>query len=116
MDELATNQPTRIVQKPFEALDCRLIERSCCNVEYTADIQLILADVIQDEIQITKLHRENFSPYSRFCRIFRPTVEELQRKAGSCPVMIRQLVSFKWPPSWEIKLRRRLETNHLFPI
>lgn len=66
MDELATNQPTRIVQKPFEALDCRLIERLFSNVEYSADIQLILADVIQDEIQITTLHSENFSPYSRF--------------------------------------------------
>ena len=61
MDELATNPPTRIVQKPFEAaLACHLNERSLCKLN-------VVGDVVQEEIKITTLHSESFSSYNRFC-------------------------------------------------
>ena len=62
MDELATNQLTRIVQKPFEgALACQPNdERSFCKLN-------VVGYVMQQEIQVTTLHSENLSSYNRFC-------------------------------------------------
>ena len=81
VDELATNQPTRKVEKPFEAaLACQL---NLLN-ERSSNCKLnVLEDVILEEIQITTLQSESFSTYNRFCWIFRRTVEELQAKRKS---------------------------------
>ena len=81
MDELATNQPTRKVEKPFEAaLACQL---NLLN-ERSSNCKLnVLEDAILEEIQITTLQSESFSTYNRFCRIFCRTVEELQAKRKS---------------------------------
>ena len=65
MDELATNQPTRKVEKPFEAaLACQL---NLLN-ERSSNCKLnVLEDAILEEIQITTLQSESFSTYNRFC-------------------------------------------------
>ena len=81
VDELATNQPTRKVEKPFEAaLACQL---NLLN-ERSSNCKLnVLEDAILEEIQITTLQSESFSTYNRFCWIFCRTVEELQAKRKS---------------------------------